>query len=580
MISLTNMQAKIAATQKTFETQKASEAGANLVVDGSGNGKITTDIDDTVVLLADGDDIVTANSNNNKITAESGKNQIYINGNNNYVEGGKDEDYIVSIGEHNDLHGGDGNDMMLSIGNNNKIDGGNGDNYIAFQGNHLYVTDGDGDSMFRTLDFAIMEGKFEQYGDYLENQLETKTIKEGVLLNSQTNTEVIDVSTATNVNDYISKLSDVDKEYIGKIDLTAKNDDGSPKYYIAKGKSDGLYHIYEGSGKSYKAIAGFKDGNRDYDKVASGNGYLNISNGTVVDDGVTTTTKTTKYRETTVNTFGDLQERNLKGLEDITIDAKNGADNIKVNVSKDLTIKGDDVKDTDKAKNIFVVGNIKLGDDYGNITQKTGNVKEYTKDEKSNSGDSKGKVLTDGYSTSSPLIVDFNKDGKVSAKAGIGVDIDGNGYSDGAAVDGDKMLAMSDMNGNGVVDGTEVFGDKTVNPFTGEALNAKNGFEALSMIAQEAEKHTGINCINSNGDVDLRKLQEALKTVNINLGFISDYNNTTLEDLAHVASINVSNYAEQKETGEVQHNQLGSYTDTDGQTHKTDDVWFKLFGKK
>ena len=98
MISLTNMQAKIAATQKTFETQKASEAGANLLVDGSGNGKVTTDIDDTVILLADGDDIVTANSNNNKITAESGKNQIYINGDNNYVEGGKDEDYIVSIG--------------------------------------------------------------------------------------------------------------------------------------------------------------------------------------------------------------------------------------------------------------------------------------------------------------------------------------------------------------------------------------------------------------------------------------------------------------------------------------------------
>ena len=49
MISLTNMQAKIAATQKTFETQKASEAGANLLVDGSGNGKVTTDIDDTVI---------------------------------------------------------------------------------------------------------------------------------------------------------------------------------------------------------------------------------------------------------------------------------------------------------------------------------------------------------------------------------------------------------------------------------------------------------------------------------------------------------------------------------------------------
>ena len=138
---------------------------------------------------------------------------------------------------------------------------------------------------------------------------------------------------------------------------------------------------------------------------------------------------------------------------------------------------------------------------------------------------------------------------------------------------------MSDMNGNGIVDGTEVFGDKTVNPFTGEALNAKNGFEALSLMAQEAEKHTGIKCMNENGDVDLQKLQEALKKVNVKLGFVSDHNNTTIEDLEHVASINV-NYTEQTEEGNVQRNQTGTYTDTDGQTHRADDVWFKLFGKK
>lgn len=191
-------------------------------------------------------------------------------------------------------------------------------------------------------------------------------------------------------------------------------------------------------------------------------------------------------------------------------------------------------------------------------------------------------MLNDGFDkfvNSDPLIVDFNKDGKISAKAGIGVDIDGNGYSDGAAVDGDKMLAMSDMNDNGVIDGSEVFSDKTVNPFTGEALGAKNGFEALKLMAQEAEKHTGIKCMDTDGNVDLKELQKALKKVNVNLGFISDRNTTELEDLAHVASINV-NYTEQNETGDVQRNQTGTYTDTDGKTHRADDVWFKLFGKK
>ena len=104
--------------------------------------------------------------------------------------------------------------MMLSIGNNNKIDGGNGDNYIAFKGNHLYVTDGNGDSMFRTLDFAIMEGKFEQYGNYLENQLETKTLKSDVLLNTQVDTETLGDDAAATAENYVSKLTNADKNYL------------------------------------------------------------------------------------------------------------------------------------------------------------------------------------------------------------------------------------------------------------------------------------------------------------------------------------------------------------------------------
>lgn len=594
MISLSNIQAKIAATKTAFETQKGSEAGANLVVDGSGNGVITTDIDDTVILLADGDDIVTANSDNNVVTAKSGNNQIYINGDNNFVEGGKDEDYIVSIGQHNDLNGGDGNDVMLSIGDNNKMDGGDGDNYIAFKGNHLHISDGNGSSMFRTLDFAIMEGNFEQYADYLADQTTTNTKESTVLLNTQINTDTQVETTGTGANTLepelsleqaIAQLADIDKEYLEGIDFNEVDNKGFLKYIIAKGKSDGLYHIYEScndiNGTQYKAVAGFDDkGQRVYDKIASENGYLSIYSARVATSNVlqeteasSITTTTTTTTETT-KTYKDIQNTTtyISGLEDIVIKTKNGADDVKVNVAKDLVINGDDVVESDKAKNIFVVGGITIENTTENIRQEVSyntTVNEQTKE-----------VQGLSYGTSSPLIVDFNKDGKVSAQAGIGVDIDGNGYSDGAAVNGDKMLAMSDMNGNGVVDGTEVFGDKTVSPFTGKALNAANGFEALKLIAQEAEEYAGINCMNANGDVDLRKLQEALKTVNINLGFISDKNNTTIEDLAHVASINVSDYTEQSETGEVQHNQLGSYTDTDGQTYKTDDVWFKLFGKK
>ncbi|MBO5947291.1 hypothetical protein J6Q66_00465 [bacterium] len=185
-------------------------------------------------------------------------------------------------------------------------------------------------------------------------------------------------------------------------------------------------------------------------------------------------------------------------------------------------------------------------------------------------------VKTGTYTRRSPLIVDFNQDGKVSAAAGKGVDLNSDGKGDGAAVDGDKMLAMSDINGNKAIDGNEVFGDQTVDPFTGKKLNAENGFEALELVAKSAEKHTGINCIDIDGNVDLGKLQTALKTVGIELGFISDANNTMLEDLEKVAKINTRNYTEQDAQGDVQHRQLGTYTDTKGNQFKVNDVWFAV----
>ena len=175
-----------------------------------------------------------------------------------------------------------------------------------------------------------------------------------------------------------------------------------------------------------------------------------------------------------------------------------------------------------------------------------------------------------------PLIIDFNQDGLVSAEHGKGVDIDGNGTLDGAATNGDKMLAMSDINSNGTIDGQEVFGDRTVDPFTGKALNAENGFEALKMIAESAQDSTGIKCIDENGLVDLKALNSALQTKGIKLGFVSDTNNTELEDLTKVAYINTKDYETKQETGAVQHNQQGTSIFEDGSTAKANDVWFEL----
>ena len=182
-----------------------------------------------------------------------------------------------------------------------------------------------------------------------------------------------------------------------------------------------------------------------------------------------------------------------------------------------------------------------------------------------------------GGTTGSPLILDTNKDGKVSAEQGRGVDIDGDGKADGAATNGDKMLAMGDIDGDGKITGKEVFGDQTIDPFTGQKLNAKNGFDALAQVAMSAQKHTGIQCIDENGNVDLRNLKQALEQSGKgSLGLIGGDNVTTLEGLGDAAKINVTNYINQQQTGAVQHNQLGTYQTTDGNTHKVHDVWFQL----
>ena len=176
----------------------------------------------------------------------------------------------------------------------------------------------------------------------------------------------------------------------------------------------------------------------------------------------------------------------------------------------------------------------------------------------------------------SPLILDMNHDGQVSATAGMGVDVNGDGKVDGAATGGDKMLAMTDINGNGSIDGAEVFGDKTVSPFTKQPINAKNGFEALKTIAQQAKQYTGIDCM-SGSQVDVKKLQQALAKVGVKLGFISDGNNLTVEDLYGVSKIEVGKYTanDYDAAASVQNQISGEFTDENGVTYRVDDVWFR-----
>lgn len=361
-----------------------------------------------------------------------------------------------------------------------------------------------------------------------------------------------------------SALDKVDKKEVEKFqkyikekglpnDLLATNEKGFPMYLVAKGKKDGKYHIYINEGGK-KGKDGKKYGT-PHTKLENGNNYL--------------------YPKEPQKNKESIQQAKTQAAK-MPVENNNSMA-MAMAVNNPLADPSVSFAQTDNAL-AFSYAPGKL-DPTGSSAfafafNKDNSATQKPVDTKNIAVENKGD-----YSTGSPLILDTNKDGKVSASHGIGVDVDGNGIADGAATGGDKMLAMGDLDGDGKITGKEVFGDQTIDPFTGQKLNAANGFEALNKVAKSAQANTGINCINEKGEVNLQALQQAIETTGKgSLGMISGNNTSHLEGLGDAASINTTNYIDQKQEGNIQHNQLGSYTSTDGKSHAVHDVWFKLLG--
>ncbi|KAI3637799.1 hypothetical protein MIR68_004448 [Amoeboaphelidium protococcarum] len=179
----------------------------------------------------------------------------------------------------------------------------------------------------------------------------------------------------------------------------------------------------------------------------------------------------------------------------------------------------------------------------------------------------------------SPLIFDMNNDGKVSAKRGVGITLEPEDVNDrdGGAVDGDKMLAMSDINGNGVIDIEEVFGNFTISPFTRKPYKAPNGFVALELLAKELLNNGCDGAFQNVSMVDLQAVRKCLRQkLNLNFGFIARNNVKIIEPLGIAMYVDVKNYLETP--GDYQdgilHAQKGQFIKTDGSTGKVHDVWF------
>lgn len=402
-----------------------------------------------------------------------------------------------------------------------------------------------------------------------------------------------------------NNISQKELSMINPEDLEKVDREGNPVYMIAKGDSDNQYHIYkqrkEGRDDKYRAIT----------KVKGGSNNLYLKDDTVIrnvknDDSVaeqkwaeydskfaTYENEVNKYNEETekfneeaqkynkdAKTYNKEMDKYYKQIEKFNKAAENYNKQIE-EYNKQIEEYNKNLDPSSEVPTKPEMPGI-LSSPPAEPTLETPNAPDFNAEQPAPPQAPLEKAIADykiaegHYNTGSPLILDTDKDGKVEAQHGIGVDIDGDGNSDGAAIGGDKMLVMGDLNNNGKIDGSEVFGNETVNPFTGEKLNAENGFEALGMIAESAEKITGQKIIE-NGQVNVKKLEKALEANNVDLGLISGNNISELEDLGSIAKIGLG-----YETGEIDtsskinHLQLGSYVDENGEIHKINDVWFQL----
>ena len=557
------------------------------------------------IKLGNGDAYVNVKGNNVDIKTGVGNQTVEVQGNDvdvtlDMVEDGatwdfsEDYDSVAVIGNakqgHANIDMGDGGGVAMAISKDTNIKEGNANanqsQTTIVWGENATITSGDGGKKYdMTLDKATANGGLdiarnrfsETIMDAAENQF-TSSLEAGKKERIEHTLE----KTETNKTEFMNKVQtkyNLDKTQMNEINklfesgelfkelrpgvpqyailqsATQKNADGTPKYVLSKidsyNDSTGYIHAwgygYDSNGTK-KNVDAFKDcirtetAGKDNNKMSSLEEY---------------------YLEVT-RTYNDTYK------QDFTVDGMKSYNVSKGKSEYDFT----DITVSD-AKNTNVVA-ADSDKHYAKVDSSyTFTSKITEEDVKETDGKVWGVLEQTGTTRQSPLVLDMNRDGKVSATSAYGVDVDGDGKVDGAATNGDKMLAMSDINGNSKIDGAEVFGNKTVSPFSGKALNAANGFEALKALANDAERYTGIKCYE-NGSVNLASLKAALATVGVNLGYISDQNTTELEALENydVAAIAVDEYNEVDDKGDVQHRQQGSYTTADGSSYSVDDVWF------
>ena len=602
----------------------------NITAIVGGNANVTTREDnDTVNMVVGGNFNVDVGMIHPECGAEEDNDKVTIVSNategQSYLATGQGNDTVHLIANNVDVSKADGSLTMGFVGDNYNINSDATYNMIAGWGDNVTMNlnvDGRADNNVYTFDQLWSDSNTEINSKFTTGfwQTDNSMVKNLTLGNGQeisfenvmdniiqsyekhetstdVKSEVIDSKVSESKTESISGMTvdsiaskyKFDKETLAKYDLSATLSDGTPKYAIRGRRNGQYYELFERTdGSKYATIVELSTNapEKPLNKVGSTLAMHNVKQWQDISQSseatkttITTKTQTDTIKTTTTTNEEDVKYRVFDGVKDWQINMGNGkvvghitARDGYININHGNACNNEQVRD-------LIV-------DSGYITREVLNSESTSVDEIKK----ESKVIDVQTETSkisealkllylqiaSPLILDINGDGKVSAAAGKGVDINNDGKADGAATNGDKMLAMTDLNGNGKIDGAEVFGDQTVSPFTGKKLNAANGFEALKQIAQEAKEYTGIDCMNGS-KVDVQKLQMALAQVGINLGFVSDDNVTNLENLYGVKEIEVGNYKENTRTGaSVEHLQQSVYIDENGVEYRVDDVWFEI----
>jgi len=167
-----------------------------------------------------------------------------------------------------------------------------------------------------------------------------------------------------------------------------------------------------------------------------------------------------------------------------------------------------------------------------------------------------------------PLILDLDGDGveTTGVNSGAYFDHDGNGFAESTGwVGADDGLLVRDVDGNGWIDsGTELLGNNTL---LANEQKAANGFEALKQLDSNLD---GIVDSNDAAWSSLKVWKDANGD-----GYHSAGEVISLEE-AGVQSLNVAyTNSTQTDANGNAHQQVGSYTRTDGSTAAATDVWFQ-----